>query len=462
MVRSLPAARLALLAAVGLAAVAAAPSGAATSPAAFGTGAAQFVVSAAPSELPSVGYAGEPSLGVNWKSGNALFMSSSSTYKLHFDNRAQPPTVTWSDVSSPYSLVNVDPILATDPATGVTLAGGDDGACALLSRTSDDGESWSPALPCTGVVDHPSVGVGPFLGGAAAGGSGPVAAYYCQQYPILNQCSRSLDGGTTWSPATTVRGCAGLFGHIKVAPNGTVYVPSAECFSGGLPFVGDALVGGFVSRDNGLTWGSWTIPGAAWPDRGFDPSVGIGSDGAIFESWSADQTAHPMVSWSRDDTAHWSKPVDLATTVDPPLTGSTFMTTVAGSAGRAAVAFLGTRHQPAKDVSVMDDPGAIWHLYVSMTYDGGTTWTTTQVTQDPVQRGGISDGGVAGDETRNLLDFMDAGVTREGRVVVGFADGCIDKGGCTLDGGTPATSRDSYATVAYQSYGRGLFAQYDS
>src|SRR3954447_17058965 len=136
---ALPLARVALLAGVGMAAAAAVPSGAAT--AAFGTGAPGFVVSAAPAALPNAANAGEPSLGVSWKSGNAMFMARTSTYKLHFDDRAEPPTVTWSDVSSPYSMFNIDPILATDPATGVTLAGGDDGACAVMSRTSDDGES---------------------------------------------------------------------------------------------------------------------------------------------------------------------------------------------------------------------------------------------------------------------------------------------------------------------------------
>ncbi|MDT7573170.1 MAG: hypothetical protein QOE05_3344 [Actinomycetota bacterium] len=462
MPRALPLARIAVLASLGLAAVAAVPSGAATGTASFGQGDAAFVVSAAPSSLSAADAAGEPSLGVSWKSGNALFQSLMDTYKLRFDNRAQPPTVTWSDVSSPYSFVNVDPILATDPATGVTLAGGDDGACAVLSRTQDDGESWAPSIPCTGVVDHPSVGLGPFAGAAPAGASGPVAAYFCQQYPILNQCSRSLDGGSTWSPGVTVKGCAGVFGHIKVAPNGHVYVPSGECFSGGLPFVGDTNVGGFVSRDNGLTWDSWAVPGAKWPDRGFDPSVGITTDGTIYEGWGADLNAHPMIAVSHDDAAHWSKPVDLAATVDPPIAGATFATVVAGSPGRAAFAFLGTRHQPANGVSVYDDKDALWHLYVSMTYDGGATWTTTQVTTDPVQRGGISDGGVAGDETRNLLDFMDAGVTRDGRVVVGFADGCIESTHCTLDEATPSTSRSSWATVAYQAYGRGLLAQYDS
>jgi hypothetical protein len=56
---------------------------------------------------------------------------------------------------------------------------------------------------------------------------------------------------------------------------------------------------------------------------------------------------------------------------------------------------------------------------------------------------------------------MDAGVTREGRVVVGFADGCIESKHCLDDGAKVETSTEQWATVAYQSAGRGLFAQYD-
>jgi hypothetical protein len=447
--------RLTLLAALALAAGAALPSGAATPPA-FGHGTPGFVVSAAPSELPSADFAGEPSLGVNWRTGQALFMSSASTYKLRFDDRAQPPAVTWSDVSSPYSLFNIDPILATDPLTGVTLAGGDDGPCAVMSRTEDDGESWTAGIPCTGLVDHPAVGLGPFHGPPPAGASGATAAYFCQQYPVLNQCSRSVDGGVSWSPSVTVTGCFGLFGHIKVGPDGTAYVPSNNCAAGG-----NNGVGGFLSRDNGLTWSPYAIPKAPFPDRGFDPSVAATSDGTLFEAWTGAGNAHPMVALSADGAAHWTDPVDLAGTVSPPLVGTTFDTVVAGSPGRAAVAFLGTRHEPKEGVSPYDDDGAVWHLYVSTTYDNGKTWSTTQVTTDPVQRGGISDGGVSATSSRNLLDFMDAALTRDGRVVVAFADGCIEKTGCTADGAAASTSTDQYAAVAYQSVGRGMLAQYD-
>jgi hypothetical protein len=69
-------------------------------------------------------------------------------------------------------------------------------------------------------------------------------------------------------------------------------------------------------------------------------------------------------------------------------------------------------------------------------------------------------GGTSCGTGRNLLDFMDANVTTDGRVVVGYADGCI--GACAGPSGTKAQSVDAYATVAYQSAGMGLFAALDT
>jgi PKD repeat protein len=55
---------------------------------------------------------------------------------------------------------------------------------------------------------------------------------------------------------------------------------------------------------------------------------------------------------------------------------------------------------------------------------------------------------------------MDANVSKDGRVIVGFADGCINA--CATASGTEAQSTDAYATIARQSAGKGLFAAYDT
>src|SRR5207248_10817492 len=93
----------------------------------------------------------------------------------------------------------------------------------------------------------------------------------------------------------------------------------------------------------------------------------------------------------------------------------------------------------------------VWHLYVVTTYDGGTTWQSTDVTgSDPVQKGCIWLGG-GSNTCRNLLDFMDAQIDKTGHIVVGFADGCTAS--CATGG---AANYSAWATVAYQTGGDPL------
>jgi len=429
-----------------------------TAQAVFGYGAPAFEISAAPSSFANADFSGEPSIGVDWNTGAGLFQDNTSTLKLTFDNTTQPPGISWTDVSSTFSVENLDPILATDPTTGLTLAGGDDGPCAVMSATLDDGTTWTPSLPCAVAVDHPSVGVGPLTATPPTGTSAPEAAYFCQQEDV-DVCTRSVDGGTTWTPGAPQTGCAGLFGHVKVSADGTVYVPQKNCSDPN----GNLVVGGQISTDDGTTWGSYSIPGAAEPARGFDPSVATTPDNTVYEAWARAGDYHPVVASSSNHGATWTAPVDLANTVSPPLYASTFPAAVAGDNGRMAVAYLGTWAPGAGSTGTPFDSGfhGVWYLFVSYTYDGGQTWTTVQATPTPVQRGSISDGGTTSTGQRNLLDFMDASVTKDGRVAVAFANGCLASTGCAGPTGTETQSTDAYATVAYQASGRGLFSADD-
>jgi PKD domain-containing protein len=168
-----------------------------------------------------------------------------------------------------------------------------------------------------------------------------------------------------------------------------------------------------------------------------------------------------MVARSKDHGATWDNVIDLSQSVGPAIVASTFQTVVAGDPDRVAVAYLGTQVGSLSATTTPFDTGfdGVWHLFVSISYDGGKSWRTVRVTDDPVQRGCIWDQGGVND-CRNLLDFMDAQLTKDGRVVVGFADGCeLD---CAAPEGTAAQSTSAYATLARQSAGPGLFAQYDS
>jgi hypothetical protein len=414
-------------------------------PASALSGTPAFTNLAAPSALANSDNAGEPSLGVNGNSGALMYQAYASTYKVTVDAAGTP---TWSDASPPTSVFNIDPILATDRTTGRTFAGGLAGECSSLAYTDNDGGSWTQqGNACAGVFDHESIGSGPWHGAAPLGSTYSRAVYYCAQNGN-DACATSSNGGLTFGPPTLVGGaCGSLHGHVKVSADGTAYLPNAHC--GG-------LAGGGITSNNGSSWTSYTIPGSSEPTNGFDPSVATTPDNTVYEAWQGANN-HPYVALSKTHGSSWSTPVDLGATMSPAIVTSTFQAVTAGDNGRVAVAYLGST--TGGDPFAASWPG-VWDLYVSYTYDGGTTWSTVKATTDPVQRGWMCAGGTSCGSGRNLLDFMDANVTKDGRVVVGYADGCINA--CAGASGTQAQSTDAYATIAYQSSGKGLFGAFDT
>jgi hypothetical protein len=409
------------------------------------SGTPAFTNLAAPSTLAGSNSAGEPSLGVNGSTNAMMYMSGTSTFKITVNAAG---AATWTDVTPPTSVANLDPILATDRVTGRTFAGGLAGECSSLAYSDNDGGSWQQmGNACSGVLDHESIGSGPWHGAAPLGSTYNRAVYYCAQNGN-DACVTSSNGGLTFGAPTVVNGaCSSLHGHIKVSADGTAYLPNAHC--GG-------VAGGGITTNNGSAWNSYTIPGSSEPTNGFDPSVATTPDNTVYEAWQGANN-HPYVALSTAHGSSWTGLTDLSTTMNPPVVTSTFQAVTAGDNGRAAVAYLGST--TGGDPFVQGWPG-VWDLYVSYTYDAGATWTTVKATTDPVQRGWMCASGTTCGSGRNLLDFMDANVLKDGRVVVGYADGCINA--CATASGTEAQSTDSYATVAYQSSGKGLFAAYDT
>ena len=397
--------------------------------------------------------AGEPSIGANLKSGNVMYQAGLEALRVKFDDSTSPATASWKDVSFLWSsIVSLDPIGFMDQRTGRWFSSQLSGTTSLMSLTDDDGDSWLPTEggPGNSGVDHQTVGAGPYHDPLTRDPNGslyPDAVYYCSQDLAAALCARSDDGGLTFAPGVLIYTdeCGGLHGHVKVAPDGTVYVPNKSC--GGHQAV-------VVSEDNGLTWHVRPIPGStagAW-----DPSVGIASDGTVYFGYD-DGDGHPKVAVSHDRGLTWTNVRDVG--VPFATAASAFPAVVAGDPDRAAFAYLGSSE--TSPGAMGDDPKwpGVWHLYVAHTYDGGDTWTTVDATpNDPVQRGTICGGGFGGCDngTRNLLDFMDATVDNEGRVLVGYADGCV--GSCVTG---PPGSFTAIATIARQVNGKRLFAQYD-
>ena len=104
--------------------------------------------------------------------------------------------------------------------------------------------------------------------------------------------------------------------------------------------------------------------------------------------------------------------------------------------------------------------GGTYHLYIATTYDRGVSWTTVKATgSDPVQRGKICQGGTfgCGEFDRNLLDFMDIDVDQQGRVLVGWADGCTND--CVTSNAVSDNRFSKKGVITRQSGGTSLLAR---
>ena len=243
---------------------------------------------------------------------------------------------------------------------------------------------------------------------------------------------------------------------MKVGPDGTVYVPNSSCSAG------TGSQGMAVSLDNGLTWVDYTVPSSVGSG---DPSVGVGSDNTVYLGY-VNGDGRPHIAVSTDHGATWTNDYDVGTPVGCApgdqyaacrIKSAVFPVVVAGDGDRAAFGFLGsTTGGNYQDQATFQ---GIWNFYVATTYDRGAHWVTVNATEgDPVQKGSICLLGVICGDDRNLLDFNDISVDREGRSVAAYADGCVAPG-CSA--ANDYTGRDNKAAIVRQLSGRRLFAAFD-
>jgi BNR repeat protein len=431
---------------------------------------------------------GEPSIGDHWATGAVMYQAELETLQLGFNDSTKPATITWTPrafcnftpapttgCETDTTLLSLDAILFTDHSTGRTFAGQLSADCTLMAYSDNDGLTWTNNPAGCGIgggFDHESFGGGAFStnGPLIPTTSYPDTFYECAQSLVADQCAISLDGGNTFLPSVQAETamCIGLHGHIKSAPDGTVYLPSEACYDQEpnpalcqtSPIVNcsgkEAMM---VSTDNGL---HWTIRDVAGTLGGFDtnsqeshsdPSIAVGAAGTVYFGYRNVQNGQPYIAISKDKGQTWSTPVNIGAAAG--IKNMEFASLVSGDDNRAAFSFLGT--STAGDDQASTFPGA-WYLYVAYTYDGGSTWTVVNATpNDPVQRGCIwLQGG--SNQCRNMLDFNDATVSKSGRVLVAFTDGCSG----TCDAPNGVANYTTIAAVARQQSGKGMFAAYDA
>ena len=429
--------------------------------------------------LSDTGVSGpEPSVGIT-SSGCIFFMAlekvmRSCNHGASWDNSASP-------VQAP---VTSGAYLWVDPVTdrifdiqAVQTQG------TWIAWSDDDGATWLANPLDFGTVpdiDHLKLATGPWT----PAGFGQLAtltknvysqaAYVCHDTPITGtamgsvHCYTSFDGGMTFPVGATAIGtveqAGGPHGAISPAPDGTIYLPPRTA----VPEVA-------VSHDNGFSWSTVQLgQDVGTPDPRTNPEVGTDTASNAYSTWIGKDSG-VYLSRSTDGGATWdakSLRVSPAT-----LISATFPQIQAGDPGRVAIAYLGSNDASSLNQRNIDNQpwdgnphyapeNVTYDLYVSFSLDAldaAPTWHTVKLTTDPVQVGSIClNAGdcrtdPAGTTNRNLLDFNDLSLDRDGRVYIAFADGCRNE--CAKDS-TPEAhdSRDARGMVAIQQTGPSLYA----
>jgi PKD repeat protein len=431
----------------------------------------------APDGTSAQSSAGEFNIGYNPKTGRIMTMNTGPIWRITPPEQLTPAKPEcceglWEDKDNPTTNTGLDPILWTDQKTGRTLVSNSTaGANAVYGYSDNDGDTWVPlaASPPNGGTDHETIGSGPYpasLSALATALNQGEAVYYCSQtFPLgPAACQRSDTLGASYGPGTFayqgngITKCEGLHGHVHVAPDGTVWLPVNQC--GGNQ-------GGAFSTDGGVTWHEFLVPNAISQAEGADPSIAIDANSRIYYSYVNNQpvpTGQPLEGHARvavgtlnrsTNTITWSSDFDIG--ASHGIVNAAEIEAVGGTAGRAAVGFLGT--DIAGDYQAISFPGN-WYAFIATTYDNGAHWVTVNATpNDPVQHAtGIWQQG-GSHQDRNLLDFNEITVDKNGRVLYGYSDGCVTDG-CIA--GTAPNDFTAFMRVARQSGGKSLFASFDA
>ena len=414
----------------------------------------------------------EPSIGVT--SSGCIFFIAFEKVMRSCDHGAS-----WEDVTGPLCAFQTnDPYGWVDPVTdrifNVQMQGLQ---TSWICWSDDDGETWIGNPHDSGTTplnDHIKLASGPWtssgygIGGQFSQTFYDQAVYYCYNKLAGIFCFTSFDGGATFEAGGQLFGLAttngGLHGAITSAPDGTVYVtPRVET-----PTV-------IVSKDNGLTWFDRTMgedEGTPYPRK--NSEVATDTQSNAYHIWTgADEGVY--MATSTDSGQSWTQ---TSVRISPNEVISTAFPQVdAGDPGRIAITYLGSENSSELNQSNIDgepwdgnahyaNSNVSYYLYVTYSLnalDLNPVFHTVRASPDPVQIGSIclnsGDCRDIGGSNRNLLDFNDLHIDREGRVYIAFADGCT--GECaTGNNSAPEDSRSRRGILCYLGSGPSLLEEF--
>ena len=367
----------------------------------------------------------EPTIGAD-PAGNLYFAEAASPGGVAIGYRAgmyrsTDGGKTWSDISPKLAGHNIppetnDPYIYVDPATGraFNFHMSPILTCSILSFTDNGGQSWTtnPAgcFP-TVVWDHQTMVAAKPRTVTTTGY--PNVLHECVNAVYAAMCSRSLDGGMTWQPPTVaypLTSCGGLHGHLAAAPDGTLYLPTANCSSAAV----------FVSRDDGATWTKRVVSDMSIQTPA-DPTVRVDSEGNVYYAF-VDRAGNLFLSVSRDLGVTWTEAVRVA----PGIT-ATMPAIAVGDPGRIAIAYPGTEDLPNGFDGPLPPPSQeAWYPYFTVSFDAlsaSPSFASFSASgEDPIERGHACTS--AGD-CRYQVDFIDAIIGPNGVPYASFSDGCV-------------------------------------
>lgn len=391
----------------------------------------------------------EPTLGVT-SNGNIFLVAMANVL------RSTDGGETWEVVSTPASSpTTLDPYLYVDPDTDRVYSDQLYLGCSYLSWSDDYGATWltNPAACGIPVNDHQK------MVSAVNRGLVPTTPLYSKvllyAYNAIAAGSRvsiSYDGGFTWpvnaeSVSAAEATCnGGLHGNIVASADGMLYIPKRHC-------------DGFIlakSADSGITWTTTPVGAdAGGSECRKNADLAVDRTGGLYGAWPGKDN-RLYLSTSTDEGSTWRERSVVAS--PPEVNMTTMPAVVAGDAGRIAMVYYGTADGARGPDEVADT--AVWHVYVTYSLDAlaeTPTFVTYRATDDPVQIGAISTNSdcSAPDGSRNLLDFLDAQLAPDGRLVIAYTDGCIDE---CVESPTMQTSRAGKAGFGILQSGASLYA----
>ena len=383
----------------------------------------------------------EPTLGLT-KDGDIFYTAFQSNTRIevaHSKDKGQ----TW-DLRTPeiggrnvHSL-SFDPYIYVDPRTDRIFNIDLTVACSYLSFSDDKGKSWitNPLACGRPVNDHQTLFAGPPVHTPTVGYDSIV--YYCWNDVGSSSCSKSVDGGLTFSPtgAPAYPGvdpdaggqdsnfCGGLHAHGHVGQDGTVYLPKGHC---GQPWLA-------ISKDEGKTWSRVQV--ASNGTSTHEAGVAADSKGNIYYAWTA-RNRLPYLVVSKNGGKTWSKPLMIGA---PGLKEANLPGLDVGAPGKVAVVYMGSENSPFRPgreeggdecTAIGSCPGddaykkTTWNGYMMVTpnaLDKNPTLFTGTVNdkRDPLIRDTCGPG-----RCRAVYDFIDIVIGPDGSAWGAFVDGCI-------------------------------------